>query len=157
MKTDFTINVHVNLGVTPEFNDLIHSILVCCSRPSIPADTKPLTNTTPIVHTPSEGAEAKPEVKPEAKPKEKKYTTEDVRKAMHETRVRIEGEDYLTNKESEAYKKFHRQLTAQFKNIAQTLGSDKPSELPEENIPNFIKSVAELYADGDTIATKLPF
>lgn len=50
-----------------------------------------------------------------------------VREIMHVTRQRFEGEDYKENTDSENYKKYHRQLSAQFRGIAAILGADKPS------------------------------
>ena len=50
-----------------------------------------------------------------------------IREIMHRTRQRFEGEDYKENAESEEYKKYHRALTAQFKQIALALGYEKPS------------------------------
>ncbi len=58
---------------------------------------------------------------------------------MHRTRQRFEGEDYKENTESEAYKKYHRALTSQFKQIAVTLGYEKPSHIDD---PEKIKAFA---------------
>ena len=57
-----------------------------------------------------------------------------IREIIHRTRQRFEGEDYKENTESETYKKYHRALTAQFKQIAITLGYEKPSyiDTPEK-------------------------
>ena len=57
-----------------------------------------------------------------------------IREIMHRTRQRFEGEDYKENAESEGYKKYHRAMTAQFKQIAIALGYDKPSyiDTPEK-------------------------
>ncbi len=88
----------------------------------------------------------------------KALTAEDVREAMHRTRQRIEGEDYKENTASEAYMKYHKALTAQFKNIAALLGADKPSALPADKIGSFIEECDRLgvMADG-TIGTEPPF
>ena len=51
---------------------------------------------------------------------------------MHRTRTRIEGEDYKENTDGEKYQKYHKQLTASFKNISALLGADKPSALPAD-------------------------
>ena len=57
-----------------------------------------------------------------------------IREIMHRTRQRFEGEDYKENTDSEAYKKYHRQLTEMFKQISFTLGYEKPSliDTPEK-------------------------
>ena len=77
---------------------------------------------------------------------------------MHKTRQRIEGEDYKENTDGEAYKKYHKALTAQFKNIAALLGADKPSALPTDKIESFIKQCDELQILKDgTIGTECPY
>ena len=83
---------------------------------------------------------------------------EDVRTAMHVTRQRIEGENYKDEPDSEGYKKYHRLLTTEFKNIASLLGAEKPSALPAEKRAAFIKECAQLEVKEDgTIGTKIPF
>lgn len=210
MKTDFSINVQVNLGVTPEIVALVNAIL--CHRPTVvptaeealdgngQVDNKP-EDTTPAQPTNKRGRKKKEEAttdKPEptkepagdeqqeaaaneaeangeqvaeqekAKAEEaapqdegqaeqKPLTAEDVRAAMHATRQRIEGEDYKENTNGDLYKKYHKPLTAQFKNIAALLGADKPSALPSDKIANFIEQCGELkiLKDG-TIGTECP-
>ena len=51
----------------------------------------------------------------------------EIREIMHRTRQRFEGEDYKENTDSEYYKKYHRACTSMFKQIAVTLGYEKPS------------------------------
>lgn len=217
MKTDFSINVQVNLGVTPEIVALVNAIL--CHRPTIAptaeealdgngqVDNKP-EDTTPAQPTNKRGRKKKEEAavdKPEptkepagdeqqeaaaneadangeqvaeqeeakteeaaphdegqakaqAEAEQKPLTAEDVRAAMHKTRQRIEGEDYKENTNGEAYKKYHKPLTAQFKNIAALLGADKPSTLPSDKIANFIEQCdgLQIMEDG-TIGSNCPF
>ncbi len=198
MKTDFSINVQVNLGVTPELVQLVSAIL--SHKPTIvqsnealldthaqveekPEDTatvQPQPPTTkrgrkkkeeptdtkeqPDTNTNTEGdapqGEAATEQAPSGDQAEapKELTEEDVRAAMHQTRQRIEGEDYKEHTDSDAYKKYHKALTAQFKNIAALLGADKPSALPAEQRANFIKQCDELQVLEDgTIGTKCPY
>lgn len=213
MKTDFSINVQVNLGVTPEIVALVNAIL--CHRPTIvptaeealdgnsQVDNKP-EDTTPAQPTNKRGRKKKEEAtdKPEptkepagdeqqeaaaneadangeqeaeqeeakaeeaapqdgnqaeAEAEQKPLTAEDVRAAMHKTRQRIEGEDYKENTNGDLYKKYHKPLTAQFKNIANLLGADKPSALPPDKIASFIEQCGELkiLKDG-TIGTDCP-
>lgn len=168
MKTDFSINVQVNLGVTPEIVALVNAIL--CHRPTVAptaeealdgngqVDNKP-EDTTPAQPTNKRGRKKKEEAatdKPEptkepagdeqqeaaaneadangeqvaeqgeakAQAEQKPLTAEDVRAAMHATRQRIEGEDYKENTNGDLYKKYHKPLTAQFKNIAALLGAE---------------------------------
>lgn len=221
MKTDFSINVQVNLGVTPEIVALVNAIL--SHRPTIAptaeealdgngqVDNKPEDTTPAQPQQPTnkrgrkkkeEAAADKPEptkepagdeqqqeaaaneadangeqvaeqeeakaeeaapqnegqAKAQAEAEQKPLTAEDVRAAMHKTRQRIEGEDYKENTNGEAYKKYHKPLTAQFKNIAALLGADKPSALPPDKIANFIEQCDGLQImDDGTIGSNCPF
>ena len=221
MKTDFSINVQVNLGVTPEIVALVNAIL--SHRPTVaptaeealdgngqvdnkpeatPAQPQQPTNkrgrkkkedaaadkTEPTKEPAgdeqqeaaaneadangeqvAEQEEAKAEesaplnegqakAQAEAEAEQKPLTAEDVRAAMHKTRQRIEGEDYKENTNGEAYKKYHKHLTAQFKNIAALLGAKKPSALPPDKIANFIEQCngLQIMEDG-TIGSNCPF
>jgi hypothetical protein len=216
MKTDFSINVQVNLGVTPEIVALVNAIL--SHRPTVAptaeealngngqVDNKP-EDTTPAQPTNKRGRKKKEEAtadKPEptkepagdeqqeaaaneadangeqvakqeeakaeestpqnegqakaqAEAEQKPLTAEDVRAAMHATRQRIEGEDYKENTNGDLYKKYHKPLTAQFKNIAALLGAEKPSALPPDKIANFIEQCngLQIMEDG-TIGSNCP-
>lgn len=212
MKTDFSINVQVNLGVTPEIVALVNAIL--CHRPTVaptaeealdgngqvdnkPEDTtqaqpqqptnkrgrkkkedaaadKPEPTKEPAGDEQQEAAaneadangeqeeakaeEAAPQDESQAEAEEKPLTAEDVRAAMHKTRQRIEGEDYKENTNGDLYKKYHKPLTAQFKNIAALLGAEKPSALPPDKIANFIEQCngLQIMEDG-TIGSNCPF
>lgn len=218
MKTDFSINVQVNLGVTPEIVALVNAIL--CHRPTVvptaeealngnsqvdnkPEDTTPAQPQQPTnkrgrkkkeetaadkpeptkepagdeqqeaaaneadangeqVAEQQEANEAAPQdegqAKAQAEAEQKPLTAEDVRAAMHKTRQRIEGEDYKENTNGEAYKKYHKPLTAQFKNIAALLGAEKPSALPPDKIADFIEQCngLQIMEDG-TIGSNSPF
>ena len=212
MKTDFSINVQVNLGVTPEIVALVNAIL--CHRPTVvptaeealngngqvdnkPEDTTPAQPNKRGRKKKEEAAADKPEptkepagdekqeaaaneadangeqeeakaeeaapqnegqAKAQAEAEQKPLTAEDVRAAMHVTRQRIEGEDYKENTNGEAYKKYHKPLTAQFKNIAALLGADKPSALPPDKIADFIEQCngLQIMEDG-TIGSNCPF
>lgn len=212
MKTDFSINVQVNLGVTPEIVALVNAIL--CHRPTVaPTDEEALNGNGQVDNKPEDTTPAQPQQptnkrgrkkkeeaaadKPEptkepagderqeaaanqadangeqeeakaeeaapqderrAEAEEKPLTAEDVRAAMHKTRQRIEGEDYKENTNGDLYKKYHKPLTAQFKNIAALLGAEKPSALPPDKIASFMEQCDELrIMDDGTIGPKLPF
>lgn len=211
MKTDFSINVQVNLGVTPEIVALVNAILShqptavqsnealldnhdqVDNKAEEAATAQPQPPTTKRGRKKKEEAAADTDTKPEAEPTKepagneeqeaaaneadangeqapqaeqqpqapttpKELTAEDVRAAMHKTRQRIEGEDYKENTDGEAYKKYHKALTAQFKNIAALLGADKPSALPTDKIESFIKQCDELQILKDgTIGTEAPY
>lgn len=212
MKTDFSINVQVNLGVTPEIVALVNAIL--CHRPTVaPTDEEALNGNGQVDNKPEDTTPAQPQQptnkrgrkkkeeaatdKPEptkepagdeqqeaaanqadangeqeeakaeeaapqdesqAEAEEKPLTTEDVRAAIHKTRQRIEGEDYKENTNGDLYKKYHKPLTATFKNIAALLGAEKPSALPPDKIASFMEQCDELrIMDDGTIGPKLPF
>lgn len=212
MKTDFSINVQVNLGVTPKIVALVNAIL--CHRPTVaptaeealdgngqvdnkPEDTtpaqpqqptnkrgrkkkeeaaadKPEPTKEPAGDERQEAAanqadangeqeeakaeEAAPQDERQAEAEEKPLTAEDVRAAMHKTRQRIEGEDYKENTNGDLYKKYHKPLTATFKNIAALLGAEKPSALPPDKIASFMEQCDELrIMDDGTIGPKLSF
>lgn len=204
MKTDFSINVQVNFGVTPEIMALVNAIL--CHRPTVvptaeealdgnsqvdnkPEDTTPAQPQQPtnkqgrkkkeeaVADKPeptkepagdeqqeaaaneadangeqvAEQEEAAPqdEGQAETQAEQKPLTAEDVRAAMHATRQRIEGEDYKENTNGDLYKKYHKPLTAQFKNIAALLGAEKPSALPPDKIADFIEQCNGLQVMED--------
>ena len=212
MKTDFSINVQVNLGVTPEIVALVNAIL--CHRPTVsptaeealdgngqvdnkPEDTTPAQSQQPTnkrgrkkkeeaaadkpeptkepagderqeaaanqadangEQEEAKAEEAAPQDERQAEAEEKPLTAEDVRAAMHKTRQRIEGEDYKENTNGDLYKKYHKPLTATFKNIAALLGAEKPSALPPDKIASFMEQCDELHVMEDgTIGPKLPF
>lgn len=152
MKTDFSVHIHVDLGVTPELVALVNAVI----------DHRPM----PTVEAPAEEAapepepEAEAEAPAEAEPKE--LTEQDIRDAMHRTRQRIEGENYKDETDGELYKKYHRQLTSWFKNTAALLGSDKPSALitekGQDEARQFIAECdrLEVLEDG-TIGIKAPY
>lgn len=176
MKTDFSINVQVNLGVSPEIVALVNAIL--CHQPTVAptaeealngneqVDNKPedTTPAQPQQPTNKRGRKKKEEAAPQnegqakAQAEQKPLTAEDVRAAMHATRQRIEGEDYKENTNGDLYKKYHKPLTAQFKNIAALLGADKPSALPPDKIADFIEQCNGLQVMEDgTIGSNCPF
>jgi len=189
MKTDFSINVQVNIGITPEVVQLVTAILqktpptlvaapAVSEQPQLEApilaagkkgkgkakpetsapDTNAEAEAAPEANAESAAntAEAAPEAEAQANDN-KELTEQDVREAMHRTRQRIEGEDYKNNTNSEGYKKYHKPLTAQFKNIAALLGSDKPSTLPADKRASFIQQCDELVVKDGEITTICPY
>ena len=218
MKTDFSINVQVNLGVTPEIVALVNAIL--CHRPTVaPTAEEALNGNGQVDNKPEDATPAQPQQptnkrgrkkkedaasdKPEptkepagdeqqeaaaneadangeqvaeqeeakaeqaaqqnegqakTEAEEKPLTAEDVRAAMHATRQRIEGEDYKENTNGDLYKKYHKPLTATFKNIAALLGAEKPSALTPDKIASFIEQCNGLQVMEDgTIGSNCPF
>jgi len=166
IMTNLEITVHVNLGVTPELTALVNAILHKESQPIVAASLEPTPEAAPapVEEKParkprkSKSDTEAPEPAPAEDEKPKELTEEDVRAAMHRTRTRIEGEDYKENTDGEKYKKYHKQLTANFKNISALLGADKPSALPADKRESFIKQCDELVVDDDgTITVKAPY
>lgn len=72
------------------------------------------------------------------------YAPEDVRAAIHKARLRIEGDDYMDNPDSELRKKYHSAVSKECLKVAQLLGADKPSKLKEEDRKAFIVAVNKL-------------
>lgn len=137
---DFRIDINVNVGFNKEDRELLSSLVKHI-------EAKPETE---------KPEEPKPEAKAEETPKV--YTEEDIREAMHRTRQRIEGEDYRDNTGSEAYKKYHKALTSEFKALAALQGAEKPSAIKEENRYAFICACDDLrILDDGTIGGQLPF
>ena len=165
MKTDFQISVEVNIGLTRELSAIVAAILAnnpAAIEPQAVNTIPTEAATAPAVSEPQQAPEpAQAPAPASAGPQEaaKPLTAEDVRAAMHRARQRIEGEDYKDNTQSEAYKRYHRQLTAEFKSIAALLGAEKPSALPEDQRAQFIAQCDELGIkdDGTIGVTKLPF
>ena len=175
--TNLEITVHVNLGVTPELTALVNAILHKETQPVVAASSEPAPEAAPAPveekpackprksksdtaasEAPAEAAAPGPETAPAEDEKPKELTEEDVRAAMHRTRTRIEGEDYKENTDGEKYQKYHKQLTANFKNISALLGADKPSALLADKRESFIKQCDELViGDDGTITTKCPY
>ena len=170
------INVSVNIGVTPELNGLLTSLF---NRPQVeapaaaPAQKKPrAAKQQPVVENPEPQQETAPAAEPEQTPEpkteaaapveaaqeNKTYTEVDVREAMDRTRKRIEGENWKENPDSEGYKKWHRRLTAFFKNTAALFGSEKPSTLPDsESRYKFIATCDAVYVKDDEFVEDCPF
>ena len=170
MKTNFEMYVHVDLGVTPALVALVNTIMGQRQMPVVQqpsASEQPEETPVPSVEPepPAEKPEAPTVLEPEPEPvpvavaveEPRELTEEDIRDAMHRTRQRIEGENYKEETDSELYKKYHRQLTSVFKNIASLLGADKPSALPAEQRAAFIAECDELEVREGTIQPRLLF
>lgn len=156
----FSINVNINVGITPELAALAAALIqnrkpeAVQDAPSNEQQTgkrgrKPKQDAPEPSPEPEPTPEPEPEPSPEEAPAQEKELTEaDIREAMHRTRQRIEGENYKDETESPNYVRYHRQLNGWFKNIAQSLGFDKPSAInTQEGRASFISQVAELTTD----------
>ena len=155
------ITVNVQIGLTDELHSFLSKLIPAAPAVAVAAAKEPAAQ--------PETKEVAPEPQPEAEVQEpaedpkqepaKEYTEVDVRAAMDRTRKRFEGEDYKDKTDSDLYKKYHRALTAQFKNMAAVLGSDKPSTLPSSELREaFIKMCDELtLGENGEITTAVPF
>ena len=167
------INMSVQVGVTEELYSLLRNLLpgakpVEAPEPAVQqqeSKTDEASQPTEVINpepTPEDKKEedsAKEEApEPDAPAEVKEYTEVDVRAAMERTRKRIEGEDYKENTTSEKYKKYHRRLTAEFKNIAAFLGSEKPSALPTSELREAFCTQCDILIvkDGE-ITRNVPF
>lgn len=182
---NFDLNINVQIGVTPQLATFLTALLqsrpdtpaqlpaIEAPAPEVPAESeKPrrarrAKTDAPEVENPEPGAPAAPVEEPtQEAPKpfaeapvrqpDKPLTEEDIRACMHRTRQRFEGEDYKENTASEGYKKYHKQLTSQFKQIAAILGADKPSALPVEQRAAFIAECDALITGEDGNITPPP-
>lgn len=80
-------------------------------------------------------------------------TEADIREAMQKVRDRIEVQE-----DKEERNKYHRNLTSQFKLIAEEIAECKPSQLPtQENRRRFIERIGELEIFDGEITEKAPF
>ena len=176
MKTDFSVHIHVDLGVTPELVALVNAVIDHRPMPTVEAPKpepsaseqpeaaapakkrgrKAATAEAPAPEVEAPAEEAAPEPEPEAEaeaPAEaepKELTEQDIRDAMHRTRQRIEGENYKDETDGELYQKYHRQLTSWFKNTAALFGADKPSALEgQDNRQAFIAECDRLQVLED--------
>lgn len=180
---NFDLNINVQIGLTPQLATILTALLQ--SRPATPAADTPDESENPrrtrraktetetseaaapvVSETETETSEAadraesqkeyRPMIDGPAIQPEKELTEEDIRAAMHRTRQRFEGEDYKENTDSEAYKKHHKALTAQFKQIAAVLGADRPSALPADKRAAFIAECDALIIDENGLVAPPP-
>lgn len=168
----FEIKVNVQVDVTPNVVNLVSAILgkvgtaaepapVEAPAPAAPAKKPRKAATAPEPEPAPVEAQApqpEPEPAPAAPGEDLPYTEEEIRAAMHETRCRIEGEDYKENTTSERYVKYHKRLTAVFKSLAKDLsGQEKPSALPVEVRGAFIEAckLIQEAANGDVETPKV--
>lgn len=151
------ITVNVQIGLTDELHSFLSKLIPAAPAVAAQPETKEVAP-EPQPEAEVTNQEPAPAEEPTPEPA-KEYTEVDVRAAMDRTRKRFEGEDYKDKTDSDLYKKYHRALTAQFKNMAAVLGSDKPSTLPSSELREaFIKMCDELIlGDNGEITTAVPY
>ena len=168
MQPQFNFHVQVTIGVSDELTALLKTLVqglqAAPATPAVPAAAKavaPVEQPAAEEPTPAEDttpAEPTPAAAPAADQPTKEYTEVDVRAAMDAARKRIEGESWKENPNSEGYKKYHRQLTAWFKETAALYGAEKPSALPDsESRGKFIAACERVRVDDDGTITDLPY
>lgn len=179
MQMPFEFHVQVTIGASPELTALLQSLVKNLqAAPAIAAETAAtnfskggevtasvevmgtplLIPEEPAPHTQGSSAEPTPAAAPAANQTTKEYTEVDVRAAMDAARKRIEGESWKENPNSEGYKKYHRQLTAWFKETAVLYGAEKPSALPDsESRGKFIAACERMKVDADDTITNIPY
>lgn len=163
---EISINLNVLFDLTARMAKTLTALAGRQPQPAAPAvalpepaeSDKPAPAPEPVAPAPEPAAPA-PEPAP-TPAQAKELTAEDVRDAIDRTRRRFEGEDYAQNTDTEEYKRYHKALTALFKQSAMVLaGVTKPSLLPPDKIADFIADCDGITMDenGDLIPAKAPF
>lgn len=160
------IQINVTIGVSDDLKALLQPIVEHLQQQGSATAEQPdrkigfNANNEPKEATEcptSEEPAAEPIAAPAEQPAAKSYTEVDVRAAIDAARKRIEGEGWKENPDSEGYKKYHRPLTAWFKETAALYGAEKPSALPDsESRGKFIAACERVRVDDGTI-TDLSF
>lgn len=185
MSTSFHFSLDVNIALAPALQSLLETALAAApakvqydapfeaeAEPAPAPTPEPVAAPAPVEEKPAK-KEAKPfPTTPEKHLEEMKAANpaiaalqerlglelvtdkpaEFIRAAMADCRTRIEGEGYTKDSA------YHKELTAEFKRIAQLLGSEKPSELPADKVESFVDAINNLYIDEKLeLNTKLPF
>ncbi|MBR3287949.1 MAG: hypothetical protein IKI72_09085 [Bacteroidales bacterium] len=149
MKTDFNIHIDIELGVSDSLLGVLRRLAPAAApaqgpvpaMPPVTAEEKPAAQPqTPAEETPAGAAPADDAgVAPVPTP-------EDVRRAMHEARMRIEGEDYKDHPGN----KMHLPMTEAFKALSRQLcGQARPSALPETSRADFIAATRTIAVCDD--------
>ena len=156
------INVKVTIGMENALLGVLTKLMIREDAPEAVPALKPskqaeqveeIPQPKPEVENPqAEPAPAEPTAPAEQPAQKKEYTEVDVRAAMHRVRQRIEGENYKEQPDSEGYKKWHKVLTAWFKNTAAVCGADKPSALPDSDSRyKFIQCCENVKVENDEL------
>ena len=156
---EISINLNVLFDLTARMAKTLTALAGRQPQPAAPAVALP----EPAESDKPAPASDKPTPAPEPAPAPtpaKELTAEDVRDAIDRTRRRFEGEDYAQNTDTEEYKRYHKALTAFFKQSAMVLaGVTKPSLLPPDKIADFIADCEAITLDenGNLTLPKAPF
>ena len=163
------LQIQLNIGLTPSLHELMLRLLDAADKhkfaiPATAGEIKPQEQTKeePKATAAKAAEEATTEAPTEAKSQEaqpikKAYSDADLREEMHKIRLRIEGEDYATNKQRKEVKLYHAKLTALFKRIALQYGADKPTLIAAESSKAFVDCLQGIIIDGDEVVQAIPF
>lgn len=182
MSTSFHFSLDVNIALAPALQSLLETALAAApakvqydapfeaeAEPTpepepvaapAPVEEKPAKKEKPFPTTPEKHFEEVKAANPAIADLQERLglelvtdkPAEFIRAAMADCRTRIEGEGYTKDSA------YHKELTAEFKRIAQLLGSEKPSELPADKVESFVDAINNLYIDEKLeLNTKLPF
>lgn len=136
-------NVNINLTASADLVEAINR-LAYGMRGAIGFEASTSNECKSDKQPSEEEAKTKTQTPTEEEAKAETYAPEDVRAAIHKARLRIEGDDYMDNPDSELRKKYHSLISKECLKIAQLLGADKPSKLKEEDRKAFIVAVNKL-------------
>lgn len=173
-------NVNVTLGVTPQLERLTR-LLLPAHTSGMAGAVEACDNATALVEQATEAVqmandlieqgikarcaeaatteEAAPEAPQPATTTTAPPPTEaDIRSAIERARLRIQGDDYKENAESDGNKKYKRKLTAYLKGLSVALGADKPSLIAPENRQTFIERCDAIWVNNaGEMTEELPF
>lgn len=157
---EISINLNVLFDLTARMAKTLTALAGRQPQPAAPAVALPEPAESDKPAPASDKPTPAPEPVAPAPAQAKELTAEDVRDAIDRTRRRFEGEDYAQNTDTEEYKRYHKALTALFKQSAMVLaGVTKPSLLPPDKIADFIADCEDINLDenGNLILPKAPF
>lgn len=142
-------NVNINLTASADLVEAINRLAFSMRgaigfEPSINMSKNPSKESKNNELPSKEDAQTQAPTPTKEEAKAETYAPEDVRAAIHKARLRIEGDDYMDNPDSELRKKYHSLISKECLKIAQLLGADKPSKLKEEDRRAFIVAVNKL-------------
>ena len=115
---------------------------------------------TAVAEEPKDEEEAAPEPpvteEPPVAETPKTIYVADMRRAVEDARNRIEGEGW-ESKDTEGYRLYHKEVTAQVRRIVGAYGADKMPDIEEDRREAFIKEVNGLRLVDGKVTPEIPF
>ena len=164
------LNVHVEIGLTPQLHEILSSLVKGSLVFNIDADQQAPEKKEPPVDFPlkdiptvenqvqqlADAVDRNPAIATLLKDMKCELlpgnSAEVVRQAMANCRERICGKGY------DKTSPFFKELTGEFKRLSALLGSNKPSELDVEKVPAFVLAISQLEVkDGKLVTNEAPF